>query len=421
MPLTPRPSRPSPAGASPGPRSLAPDLARGFMLLVIATVHAHMFRQIATGGEAFSLAGSLDVAVTGFMTLFAESRGYPMFAALFGYGVARIHLRRTAEGRQWPWVRSLLRRRGRWMVVIGLLHTALIFHGDIIAVYGLIALLFAGLLQLGDRRLLAHGLVWMSIGSLVYSAAETLLSVSGAQQSVAVEVTPLVDLFMRLGAWPVLTVMLVLISVFPFTVGVWAARYRLLEEPERHLPFLRRVAMIGIPLSVLGAVPQTLVLIRVWAPEIVLHVGVKWLHVLSGYAGGFGYAALIALVAVAIGDRRGPIVRALAATGERSMTCYLLQSVAWVALFMPYTLNLAARLDDAQSVLLGAGVWVVTVAVAALLARFGLRGPAEAFLRRMTYGPTGRGTPEPAPVGAEPFDEATSGSQSASGERTTGG
>ena len=163
---------------------------------------------------------------------------------------------------------------------------------------------------------------------------------------------------------------------------------------------VRRVALVGVPAAVLGAVPHMLVMTRTWSPEPVLLVGAKWLHVLSGYAGGFGYAALIALVAVAVGDRRGPVVRALAATGQRSMTCYLLQSVAWLVLFMPYTLNLAADLDDARSVLLGAVVWAATVAVAALMARCGVRGPAEALLRRATYGRPGDRAPEPAPAGA---------------------
>lgn len=396
MPHPAQPPRPTAPGAPTAGRSLAPDLARGFMLLVIATVHAHMFRQFATGAESLSLAGTSDVAVTGFMTLFAESRGYPMFAALFGYGLAQIYLRRTAEGRQWPWVRALVRRRGRWMVLIGFLHTALIFYGDIITVYGLIALLFAGLLARSDQRLLAHGFAWMSVGSLVYAVAETFLLFSDAQQDLAAELTPLVDVLMRLGSWPLVVVLMMFTSVFPFLVGVWAARRRLMEEPERHLGLLRKVALVGIPAAVLGAVPQMLVMVEGWSPEPALLVGAKWLHVLSGYAGGFGYAALIALVAVAMGDRRGPVVRALAATGQRSMTCYLLQSVAWVVLFMPYTLNLAVRLDDAQSVLLGVVVWSATVLIAGLMARFGVRGPAEAFLRRVTYGRPQ--APEPAAV-----------------------
>ncbi len=365
------------------------------MLLVIATVHAHMFRQITTGGETFSLASTADVVVTGFMMLFAESRGFPMFAVLFGYGLTQIYLHRTAEGRAWPWVRSLLRRRGRWMIFIGFLHTVFIFYGDIIAVYGLIALLFAGLLLRSDRVLLAHGLAWTSVGSLLYTAFETVLFSSGTQEEMAAGVTPLLDVIGRLVFWPISTVLFVPIWILPFTIGVWAARRRLLEEPERHLVFLRKVVLVGIPLAVIGAVPHMLVMIQAWAPGIALGFGAKWLHVMSGYAGGVGYAALIALIAVAIGDRRGPVVRALVATGQRSMTCYLLQSVAWLVLFMPYTLDLAARLDDFLSVLTGAGVWAATVVIAALMARFGVRGPAETFLRRMTYGRPGGREPEP--------------------------
>jgi uncharacterized membrane protein YeiB len=37
--------------------------------------------------------------------------------------------------------------------------------------------------------------------------------------------------------------------------------------------------------------------------------------------------------------------------------------------------------------LLGAGAWLVILAVAAVSARAGVRGPAEVLLRRLTYGP----------------------------------
>jgi uncharacterized membrane protein YeiB len=391
---------PPPTSAAPGAaptalarRSLAPDLARGFMLLVIATVHAHMFRQLATGGgETYALTGALDTAVTAFMLMFAESRGYPMFAALFGYGLAQIFLRRGAEGHDATWVRSLVRRRGRWLMVIGFLHTLLLFYGDIISVYGLIALVFAGLLWASDRRLLAHGFAWLSVGSLVYSAAMTAVFSGDLQQDAAAEVTPLIDMVGRLGVWPVMLVLMTLVSVFPFTVGVWAARRRLLEEPERHLALLRRVALVGIPVAALGGIPQALVAVQVWPSDFPLAFGAGWLHVVSGYAGGFGYAALIALIAVRVGDRRGPVVQALAATGQRSMTCYLLQSVAWVVLFLPYTLDLARTLSDAASVLVGAAVWLATVVLADVMRRTGLRGPAEAFLRRRTYGRPARAT-----------------------------
>ncbi|GAB3476426.1 DUF418 domain-containing protein [Nocardiopsis coralliicola] len=379
-----------PAPLPAAQRSLAPDLARGFMLLVIATVHAHMFR-FAAGGD-YSLSGPLDTAVTAAMALFAENRGYPMFAALFGYGLAQIIRRRTAEGYGPDWVRRLVRRRGRWLIAIGLAHTVLLFFGDIISVYGLIAVVFAGLLAATDRRLLTHAAIWGAAGTLVYALAENVLfGAAGEQEPVA---NPLLDAVFRVATLPVFWPLMILISLAPFLVGVWAARRKLLEEPERHLPLLRRIAGYGIGLSLLGGVPHALMTTAVWDPEPAVGTLVFWFHLLTGYAGGFGYAALIALIAVRMGSRRGPVATALAATGRRSMTCYLLQSVAWAALVPPYALGIAPSLTDAQAVALGAGVWLATVVLSDLLRRAGFeQGPAEWFLRRMTYRPLRGRTP----------------------------
>lgn len=60
--------------------------------------------------------------------------------------------------------------------------------------------------------------------------------------------------------------------------------------------------------------------------------------------GGLGYAALLSLIAARVGSGPHPLVRAIAATGQRSMTCYLLQSVTWALVFTPFLLNLSGRL-----------------------------------------------------------------------------
>jgi uncharacterized membrane protein YeiB len=84
------------------------------------------------------------------------------------------------------------------------------------------------------------------------------------------------------------------------------------------------------------------------------------------------------------------VVNALVATGQRSMTCYLLQSVAWLVLAPPYMLGLGQTMSDAFALLTGAGVWLVSVVLADLMQRAGMRGPAEAAYRRLTYGRTAR-------------------------------
>lgn len=311
--------------------------------------------------------------------------------------MVQIVRRRTAEGRQWPWVRSLVRRRGRWLIAIGLAHTALLFYGDIISVYGLIAVLFAGLLTFTDRKLLTFAFVWGAIGSLMYAVINGSFfgAMSGGEQQA---VGPLTDMIVRLAIMPVFWPLMLCISVFPVAIGIWAARRHLLEEPQRHLPLLRRIAAYGIGTSVLCAIPYALTNIEVWNPAVGVETAVFWVHLLSGYAGGFGYAALIALIVVRLGARRGPVVTALAATGRRSMTCYLLQSVAWAVLVPSYALGIAGSLTDAQAVGTGAAVWLATVMLADLMRRASFeQGPAEWFLRRMTYRQR-RNAAEPTPA-----------------------
>ena len=109
------------------------------------------------------------------------------------------------------------------------------------------------------------------------------------------------------------------------------------------------------------------------------------LHSATGVLGGLGYAALIALVAERIDHRRGAVVNALAATGQRSMTCYLAQSPVWALTFTPFLLDLSGTLTAASTAVLAATVWLATVVLADRLNRAGRRGPFETLVRRVTY------------------------------------
>ena len=131
-----------------------------------------------------------------------------------------------------------------------------------------------------------------------------------------------------------------------------AARRRLLDEPERHRALLRRVAVGRIVAAVLGGLPLALMAAELWtSPSLPAVLLAGSLHALSGYAGGLGYAALFGLLAVRIAERGGPgpVARALQACGQRSLSCYLAQSVAFVALLPAWTLGLGehARLWQA--------------------------------------------------------------------------
>ena len=76
----------------------------------------------------------------------------------------------------------------------------------------------------------------------------------------------------------------------------------------------------------------------------------------------------------------------MTAVGARSLTCYLLQSVAFAPLLSAWGLGWGGRLGTAQAALLAVAVWAATVVVALALHRAGRRGPFEVLLRRLAYG-----------------------------------
>jgi len=350
------------------------------MLLLIALAHAHLFTEFIGGPGTSS--GVADQITTAGTVMFVDLRSYPLFAALFGYGLAQIHRRRSAQDQPWSRTRGLLRRRGLWLIAFGLVHTALLFPGDILAVYGLVALLLVGVLRLSDRTLLILAALWIPVSASLHALV-------AAESGRAMPLMPdgfVNELLFRVTLFSVLSVMMFASTLVPFLIGVLAARHQVLERPHEHLRLLRVTAFTGIPLAALGGLPLALDKAGVWSDVTPGEIMVtSALHQVSGYAGGLGYAAVIALVAVRLAGRRGPVTEALSALGQRSMTFYLAQSVAWALLFSSYTLHLQLT-SPALAVGVAVAVWLTTVLLADLMRRRGMRGPAEVALRHLTYG-----------------------------------
>lgn len=355
-------------------RAVAPDLARGAMLLLIALANVHLFLLGTPGLRGYPVPTDLaDRIVTVAQLALVDGRAYPLFALLVGYGA--VQSARRHGDRAVP----LLRRRGLWMVVIGAVHGLVLFPGDIVAAYGLLLVVLAGVLVRGST---------VTLGTVTaLGAVLTLLLGSGSGGPAGARTLPSVAepavgraLFLHVGEWVGGVIGSALLTVGMVALGALAARHRLLDDPARHRPLLRRAALLGLTFAVLAGLPLGLAAAGWWAPGAAFAPAVGALHALGGLAGGIGYAALAGLVAA----RRAPT--ALLATGRRSLSCYLAQSVVFTALLPAWTLGLGAVLSVWQAALLAVGVWSAEVAVCAVADRAGGRGPAEVLLRRLTYG-----------------------------------
>ncbi|WP_433376959.1 DUF418 domain-containing protein [Actinoplanes sp. CA-142083] len=361
-------------------RALAPDLTRGFMLLFIALANAANFAFAGQPGLDGTPHG-LQRVVNFLMTTLVDSRAYPVFAVMFGYGLVQLSRRNRT--------RRVLLRRNAALIGFGFVHATLLYFGDFLGAYGIVGLLATTLLLRRSDRF--HRLIlWLWGFQTVYAAVLAVIAVTTAHAGDATIVNspnPSLDassyassLVHRLAEWPVHTA-----TVIPFIVivwlGIWAANRRLLEEPGKHLTLLRRVAIGGLGISIAGSLPYALVSAGLLHLDAGSVDAMYRVHAVTGEYGGPGYVALFALIAHRLASSAGR-ANPIAALGQRSLSGYLFQSVAWLILFSPWALGL----EGTYAALVAAvAVWVISLVAAQRMSDVGYRGPAETLLRRITY------------------------------------
>ncbi|MFF1816757.1 DUF418 domain-containing protein [Kribbella sp. NPDC058245] len=377
-------------------RALAPDLIRGAMLLLIGLANSSNF--------AFAGQPGVETAPQGFERIlnflkltFVDARAYPVFAVMFGYGLVQLARRQKSSGATPGAVRRILLKRNAWLIAFGAVHATLLYFGDFLGAYGIVGIICTLLLlNRGDKfHRIVIGIwafeilyvVWVGIQAVV-----TALASSGPAHAIINEPNPSLaassygaSLLDRLHEYPLHTA-----SVIPFIMvvwlGIWAARKQILENPAAHRTLLTRVAVVSMGITILGGLPYAL-------------VGAGWLHVdeaavdalsmlshVSGMFGGPGYIALFGLLVSRITTVSLP-VRAISSLGQRSMSGYLFQSVAWMTLLAPFTLDLGHRFGSTAytALAVAVGVWLVSVIGAYTMSRRSYRGPAETLLRRLVY------------------------------------
>ena len=380
-------------------RSWAPDLARGAVLLGIALANVGLYlhgTELGAGGrpvDGSPLDRTLDLVVT----LLVNERSRPMFALLFGFGLVTMARRLSRPGIDPRRRRSVLLRRQLLLIAFGGVHAGLLFEGDILGIYGATGLVLLLLMNRRPRVLVAWGTASLVLLAVFFALASPGADLSSEPSGYLASILERLSIFV-LGVVIGTALMIVLA---PMLIGVAMARAGLLDRPWEHVPLLRRLAVLGSLVGVAGGLPHALEVARVWEPGTVTSGAAAAVHAVTGTAMGVAYVCLFALWAARLHERRAPRRGApavLAAVGERSLTCYLLQSMILAPLLSPWGLGLGEGMGTASAYGIAFAVWLFTVAVAWSLAVTGRRGPFEVLLRRLTYGPR---PPAPAPLAVE--------------------
>ena len=384
-------------------RALAPDLARGAMLLFIALANC--------AGAFFASAPGVDTTPHGlervynlFMFTFVHARACPMFAIMFGYGLVQLARRQDTAAGDPRASRSVLLRRNAWLFVFGAVHGVLLLGGDFLGGYGLVGIAFTLLLLRRGDRVYRFAPWYLAVVGLYLVVLPVVIALTNGTGGRAVQVPTspndsfaqpdyVASLLRRVQEWPAHTLTITGL-IFVVWIGAWAARKRILDEPARHLRLLRVAAAGGIGLAVAGGLPMGLFSAGVFEVSTAAAPWVKLLYEVSGTFGGVGYVALFGLLSHALttampAPRENVVVGALTALGQRSLSGYLFQSVAWAVLAWPFMLGLGTEAASPTFAAAGSAtaVWLVSLVAAQVMQRRSYRGPAEALLRRLVYRP----------------------------------
>lgn len=406
MPPPPIELQPIPAGE----RIEAMDVLRGFALLGILLMNIEAF----VGPLVASMDG-LDPTLTGAdrivdaaICILVQGKFYLLFSLLFGMGFAVMMQRADARGQGFG---ALYLRRTLALLVIGLIHLLLIWSGDILTVYALIALpllvvfrhvptgqlpywalalfaltiaMVAGLSAMGVLAQLDPALAAIMQDDLEKQSAQ-MAQLMAEERAVYGSGSYAQAVAQRLQDAIVMVPYILLMGgqiLAMFVLGSWFVRSGAIAQPQlwpRLYAALRRVALpVGLSMMLLSfwMVPTTS-FDRLDAASAMASL----LMLTAAPLMSLGYAAWI-LRGLDAGARW---LRWLAPAGRMALTNYLGQSVVCTLVFYGYGLGYFEQLPRAWQVPFVVALFALQVMFSRWwLARYRY-GPAEWVWRAVTY------------------------------------
>ena len=390
----------------------AMDVLRGFALLGILLMNIE-----GIVGPLLGAMTGVDPALTGadrwvdaLIYVFVQGKFYPLFSLLFGMGFALMAVRAEAMGR--TFVPTYL-RRALALLVIGLAHALLVWSGDILVTYALLALVMLLLFRkTPSSRLPAWGITFIVAPSLFFLAMGALVSLAMMMPGGAAEMDKALaeqgaamngvleaqrqafgsgtwgeavaqrkqDLLQMMGflvfwGWQVLGL---------FLLGAWFVRSGAIARPEAFPGLYRRLRVIALPVGLVMVLLSCLITPTAdFTRSDLPATSAMGLFTLGGTLMTLGYLAWIlrGLQSPAL----APWLRRLAPAGRMALTNYLMQTVVCTWIFSGYGLGYFEQLPRAWQVPFVLVFFAAQVLLSqAWLSHFRM-GPMEWLWRIATY------------------------------------
>ena len=399
----------------PKERIIALDFLRGFALLGILLMNIQSFAMPAAAyfnPTAYGDLTGINYWVWTLSHIFADSKFMTIFSILYGAGIILITQKMEEKGERSA---GLHYRRTFWLLVIGLIHAYLLWYGDILVTYAIIALIAFFFRKLSPRWLIIWGVVILSLCSFLSLfiavglpsfpaevradlmadwsptaatlAEEVAIYQSGWLAQMAHRVPASIAMnttsFFFWGLWRAGGLMLIGMALFKG--GILTA--------QRSVTFYRNMLLIGfglgLPLVIYGVIRN---FADGWTLDYARFIGFQFNY--WGSLGiSLGYIAAIMLIAKS--GRGTALISRFAAVGRTALSNYLLQTILSILIFYGFGLGLFGQVERIGQLMIVLGIWIVQLIVSPIWLRYYRFGPVEWVWRSLTYG-------QPQPLAVKP-------------------
>ncbi len=376
------------------------DILRGFSLLGVLMVNMLAFSGNFFNTPVHQIQQPLHHVATLFVKFFAQAKFYTFFSFLFGWGMS-IQMERAAQ-RNARFVPVFLRRTFA-LILIGTVHAILIWDGDILLTYGLLAIPLLFCRKLPEKVLLVMAVVCILIPVVISLPVEPIQDMlqalaeatadlrqemmAGHQANVYVDGSYRDVTVHRWHSrkYAYTQVIYSTTHIFGmFLLGLYAGRRKILHDIPKHLSLFRKVLWIGL----IVGLPLNLLFVAVSnSPNLVPAqynaLAIRGARTIAGSVLSMVY--LSAIVLLCQKQKWRNFFAPLSAVGRMALTNYLSHSIFLTLVFYGYGLGLFGRLGPAITLILTLIIYRIQISLSGWWLERYRFGPAEWLWRSMTY------------------------------------
>ena len=389
-----------------GERIVAIDVVRGFALLGILIMNVQSFAMVDAAyfnPSAYGDYSGTHKLVHSLSHILADQKFMTIFSMLFGAGIVLMLSRAERQGQP---VRGLHYRRMFVLLLFGIAHAYLLWHGDILVYYALCGMIVFPFRHRRIRTQLLLGFIMLSVSSGLYIFSGLTLpmwpeeAVAGflsdwdpSPQEVEAQLMifrggwlgqlgPRAEksfefhtfVFLFWGMWRAGGLMLIGMALY--RKGVFSAR----RTARFYWGLVGAAIVVGLPVVAYGLKAA---IDSGWNMKYVFFIGGQY-NYWGSIVVSMGWVGAIMLV-VKAGILKH-LTAGFAAVGRMALSNYIGQTILCTLLFYGHGLGYYGHIERAGQVGVLVAVWTIQLTVSPLWLRRFRFGPLEWLWRTLTYG-----------------------------------